>query len=206
MTSSVEQLLMLAHGGDTEPLGRLLERYRNYLNLLAAGQLHARLQVRTSASDIVQDTFLQVHRAFPQFRGQTVAEFVGWLRQILASQLAHALEKHVHAEKRDVRREVSFEAIAASLDRSTIRLENVLANESASPSSVAQRHEHAVLLAEVLATLPGDYRQVLVLRNLEGLSFKEVAERFGRSVGAVRMLWFRAIRQLREKLTEKGLI
>ena len=206
MQSSAEQLLLLARGGDTEPLGRLLERYRNYLKILAAGQLHARLRVRVNASDVVQETFLHAYQAFHQFRGETVAEFVGWLRQILGSQLAHQAERHIVAGKRDVRREISLAEIAASLDRSTIRLEGVLADKAPSPSSVAQRHEHAVLLANQLAELHDDHRRVLILRNLEGLSFKEIAEQFDRSAGAVRMLWFRAIRQLREQLADKGLI
>jgi RNA polymerase sigma-70 factor (ECF subfamily) len=45
--------------------------------------------------------------------------------------------------------------------------------------------------------LSNDYREVLVLRNLQGLPFEEVATRIGRSVGATRMLWLRAIEKLR---------
>ena len=57
--------------------------------------------------------------------------------------------------------------------------------------------EQEVLLADVLAKLPEDYREVIILRNLEGLSHEEVAARMGRTVGAVRMLWVRALAQLR---------
>jgi RNA polymerase sigma-70 factor (ECF subfamily) len=60
------------------------------------------------------------------------------------------------------------------------------------------------MLANYLAKLPPDYRQVLVLRHCEGLAFKEVAERMGRSAGAVRMLWLRAISQIRENLGAGG--
>lgn len=204
--STAEQMLALAQRDGADALGELLERYRNYLKILAASQINSRLQRRVSASDVVQETFLQAHRAFGQFRGKTAPEFLGWLRQILANQFAHLLEKHVHAAKRDVRREVSLDAIGASLDRSTARLEGVLADKGPSPSSAAQRHEHVIMLANELADLPEDYRQVLMLRNLEGLSFLEVAERLERSQGAVRMLWFRAIRKLREQLEAKDLI
>jgi RNA polymerase sigma-70 factor (ECF subfamily) len=54
-------------------------------------------------------------------------------------------------------------------------------------------------LAEVLARLPADYREVIILRNIEELPFKEVAERMGRGEGAVRMLWMRALTQLRQE-------
>jgi RNA polymerase sigma-70 factor (ECF subfamily) len=60
-----------------------------------------------------------------------------------------------------------------------------------------QDREEAVELADRLAQLPASYREVLVLRNLQGLPFDEVAERIGRSVGATRMLWLRAIEKLR---------
>jgi RNA polymerase sigma-70 factor (ECF subfamily) len=204
--SSAEQLLALAQRDGTDALGQLLELYRGYLKLLAASQIHVRLQARVSPSDIVQETFLQAHRAFDQFRGETAPEFFGWLRQLLASQVARLLERHVHAAKRDVRREISLDAIGASLARSSYQLEHGLADKHLSPGSAAQRHENAVFLANELANLPEDYRQVLILRNLEGLSFSQVAERLDRSPGAVRMLWFRAIQKLRGRLEEKGLI
>jgi len=59
-----------------------------------------------------------------------------------------------------------------------------------------------VRLADVLARLPEDYREVIVLRNLEGLSHEEAARRMGRGVGAVRMLWVRALARLRRELKE----
>jgi len=204
--STAEHLLALAQRDGPDALGQLLELYRNYLKILAASQINSRLQARVSASDVVQETFLQAHRAFDQFRGNTAPEFLGWLRQILAHQFAHLLEKHVYAAKRDVRREVSLDAIGTSLARSSLRLESVFADKNPSPGSVAQRHEHAIVLANELADLPEDYRQVLMLRNLEGMSFPDVAERLERSPGAVRMLWFRAIQKLRERLEAKGLI
>ena len=66
------------------------------------------------------------------------------------------------------------------------------------PSAAAARRERAVLLADALEGLPADYREVVILRNLEGLKFSEVAARMGRSSGAIRMLWARAIEQLSE--------
>ena len=65
-----------------------------------------------------------------------------------------------------------------------------------SGSSVATRREQCVLLADALERLPPDYREVIELRNLQHLPFEEVAERMGRSSGAVRMLLTRAIESL----------
>jgi hypothetical protein len=60
----------------------------------AASPIHVRLQVRVSPSDIVQETFLQAHRAFSQIRGETAPEFFGWLRQLLASQIVMNRTRH----------------------------------------------------------------------------------------------------------------
>ncbi len=200
-----EQLLAMAKTGSLDDLGRLLQLYRNYLKLLASTQMDQKLQARFSPSDVVQETFFEAHRDFRQFRGQTEPELLAWLRQILVHNLGRLVEKNVLAAKRDVRREVSLDRIAASLDRSTAGLHAVLADHVPSPSSDADHREHAVILADQLAQLPSDYRQVLVLRHLEGRPFKEVAQRMGRSPGAVRMLWLRAIGQLRQLLDARGL-
>jgi RNA polymerase sigma-70 factor (ECF subfamily) len=98
-------------------------------------------------------------------------------------------------------------AVRQSVERSTMRLESVIADRRApTPSSVFLQRERAVMLADELAAMPDDYREVLVLRNLEGLPFVEVAERMGRSAGAVRMLWLRAVEKLRQNLEANELI
>lgn len=186
-------------------LGQLLELYANYLRVLAASNIGRRLRARVSPSDVVQETFFEAHRDFAKFNGHTEREFMAWLRRILVNNLARLVERHLQADKRDVRREVSLQAVRKSVERSTMRLESVIADRRmASPSSLCIRQERAVLLANELAALPDDYRDVLVLRNLEGLSFGEVADRMGRSAGAVRMLWLRALENLRQNLRQIG--
>jgi len=199
------RLLSEAREGAPECLGRLLARYGNYLKLLVASQLDERLRARCSPSDVVQETYCDAHRDFSRFRGATEAEFLAWLRTILAHNMAREVEKHVLAAKRDVRREVSIDAIGAALERSAVQLGSVLGGHEPSPSSNAHRHEHAVLLADHLAELPPDYREVLILRHCEGLPFKEVARRMGRTAGAARMLWLRAIGQIRERFSAEDL-
>lgn len=202
--STREELLATAQNGAPESLGQLLELYRNYLGLLASAQIDRKLKVRCSPSDIVQETFLEAHRDFHQFSGRSEAEFLGWLRRILVNNLLRAFERHVTTQRRCVRREISLQEMGDSLDRSTARLEAVLADGQASVSSQLRRQESAMMLAEQLKKLAPDYREVLVLRHLQGLPFADVAEQMGRSPGAVRMLWLRAIAQLRERMSDRG--
>jgi RNA polymerase sigma-70 factor, ECF subfamily len=200
-----EQLLAEARGGRRESLGRALELNRTYLTLLARTQIDLHLQGRVDASDVVQETFLDACRDFDHFRGSTPGEWAAWLRKILIYNLARVVQRQVVAQKRSARREVSLDQHVAVMDRSSGRIEAALIGRSSSPSSQAQRSELAGRVADQLARLSSDYREVLVLRNLEGLPFPEVARRMGRSDGAVRILWVRAIDQLRQLLQAEEL-
>lgn len=195
--SGANAMIGRARLGSKSSLGSLLQQYRNYLAVLASMQIDKRLLPRVSPSDVVQETMLRAHKNFGQFRGTTEPELMAWLRQILVNNLAKFVEQHMLAARRDVRREVSIERIGAALEHSTIQLAQLVPAANKSPSMAVQQREEAVELADRLAQLPEDYREVLVLRNLQGLPFEDVAQRIDRSVGATRMLWLRAIEKLR---------
>ena len=192
-----DHLLRRVLDGSTDQLGRLLEVYRHYLSLLADSQLDRKVRARVSPSDIVQETMLEAHRDFGQFRGKSEGEFVGWLRQILDNNLARVIERHVLAGKRDIRRQVSMDQLKTSVERSTMNFGNVFAGREETPSVQCEQRERAVILADLMSELPEHYRQVLVLRNLNGLSFQEVAGQMERSEPATKMLWMRAVKKLR---------
>jgi RNA polymerase sigma-70 factor, ECF subfamily len=201
--NNAQQLLTQARAGAPECLGQLLQHYCNYFNLLVATHIDEKLQTRCSPSDIVQETYCEAHRDFEKFRGTTEPEFLAWLKTILVNNMAREVEKHVLAAKRDVRREISLDAMGETLERSALRLESVLADQGSSPSSNLNRYEHTIMLANHLAKLPSDYQKVLILRHCEGLPFKDIAQRMGRTTGAIRMLWLRAIGQIREQMSTK---
>jgi RNA polymerase sigma-70 factor (ECF subfamily) len=194
----VERLLDEARQGEPDVLGDLLQLYRNYLTILASTQLDRRLRRRMNPSDLVQDTMLAAHRDFVQFRGNSEREFLAWLRQILINCLHRAVDTHVKAKMRDVRREISIEQASTALDRTAVNLVQVLADRGPSPSAPVRQCERVVALADQLARLRPQYRDVIVLRNLQGLSFDEIAERMDRNAGSVRMLWLRAIEKFKQ--------
>lgn len=206
MPTNVVELIQHARSGSGESLGELLDRYRNYLKLLASSRIPHWVQGRAGSSDLVQEVCVQAHQSFGQFRGSSEGEFLAWLRTVLASRLNRLLEQHVGAEKRDVRREINLQDIANTLGRSSVRLEEFLIDKTPSPSSEIQRGELLVAMSNLLTELPEDYRQVILLRHIDGLSFTVVAERLQRSPGAARMLWFRAMDRLRELLSQRGFI
>jgi RNA polymerase sigma-70 factor (ECF subfamily) len=192
-----EQLLLRSRAGDGPALGQLLETYRPYLLLLARLQIGRRLRGKVDAADLVQETFLQAHRRFPHFAGTSEGELVSWLRQILATTTAGLLRSYLGRKCRDLRLE---HQLVLELDQSSRCLESGLHAKASSPSHQAARREQAVLLAAALDQLPAAYREVIILRHLEGMTFPEVAERMGRSLDSVKNLWARGLAQLRRSL------
>jgi RNA polymerase sigma-70 factor (ECF subfamily) len=180
---------------NTEP-GAALEGFRSYLLLLARVRLPALLRGKLDASDVVQQTLLEAHRAKDQFTGQTIAAQAAWLRQILAHNLANAVRDQGRA-RRDVARERSLQA---ELDQSAAHLENWLAAEQSSPSYQAERHERAVRLATALEGLPDTQREAVVLRHFHRYSLVQIAEQLHTTTAAVTGLLHRGLKNLREAL------
>jgi RNA polymerase sigma-70 factor (ECF subfamily) len=173
-----------------------VEHYRGYLLLRIRMQLGARLRTKLDDSDVVQQAILHAHERRAQFRGQTEGEWLAWLRAILANVLA-AAGRRFDAQARDPRRERSLEA---ELERSSSRLENLLAADQTSPSECVVRGEELVRLARALAGLPDDQRRVVELHYLKGMTVADVAEQIGRTRPAAVGLLFRGLKQLRELL------
>jgi RNA polymerase sigma-70 factor (ECF subfamily) len=194
---AVGRLLDLASAGDGPALGVLLQRYHNYLALLARVQLGRRIQGKVDVLDIVQDVSLEVHRKIGMFRGSSEGEFLAWLRQILGGILANQVRRYMGTKRRDVRLERD---LWEDLDRSSRSLGGQLVAAQSSPSAQASRREQAVFLADAIGGLPADYREVIILRQLEGLTFPQVAARMGRTEDSVKNLWARALARLRRSL------
>lgn len=191
-------MLQRALEGHSKELEELLGMYRGYLLALAVARMDPRLRPRCDASDIVQDTMLEAFRDFRQFRGQQESEFLGWIRQILAHNLACAVKQHLLVEKRDIRKEVATSMQAASNESRLEMRDHWFVDSAAGPSSIVQREEQLQSVLERITKLPSHYRDVLLLRHIEELSFEEVAQRLGKTSGAVRMIWLRALESLRE--------
>jgi RNA polymerase sigma-70 factor (ECF subfamily) len=187
-------LIERARVGERDAREQLLESYRNYLRLLAYTGMGEALKDKADPSDLVQETLLKAHANFLDFRGRNEAELAGWLRQILARNLIDLGRRYQATEARQVSRERSLEEL---LDQSSLALGRLIPGGGLSPSEHAQRRELSVVLADALADLSADHRNVIVLRSLEERSWEDVARKMGRSTGAVRVLWARALTRLR---------
>lgn len=174
----------------------IVAQYEPYLRMLARTQHRKAYQAKVGASDIVQQAMLQAVQGLDGFRGQTEAEFRGWLRQILARHLCH-LDRDMHRDKRDVRREQSMEK---KLAQSSLRLEGLLAADDPTPSKHVALGEQVLQVVSAVERLPEAQREAIRLHYLEGMKLSEVAERIDKSSGAVAGLLHRGMKALRQDL------
>lgn len=196
-SSSIHQLLEQAIKGDRDALGAILTRHRSYLKMLASTQIHNRLRGKADPSDLVQETCLEAHRQIDTFRGASDAEFTGWLRGILANLLAKHFRRYIGTQQRDIRLEQS---LAVELDQASGCFERGLVAKLDSPSQQLVENETMLQLATALEALPEDYRMVILLRNIQGLPFKEVADIMERTVDSVEKLWVRGLARLKQEM------
>src|SRR6516164_5262016 len=184
----------MAASGEWHP-----ERYRDLLCIWARQiQLDPRLRRRFDSSDLVQETLLKATQNLGQFEGGTEAELVKWLQEILHNAVTDAMRRD-RAQKRDVARE---EALAVVVNDSSARLQNWLVAPDSSPSQRAQREEQLLRVADALAKLPEDQRDVVILRDSLDTPIRTIAEQLGRSEKAIAGLLLRGRRKLRELLQE----
>ena len=184
--------------GGRPSLTKPLEHFREYLRLLARLQIDPRLRGKLDPSDLVQETLLKAHERRQQFRGQSDAELAGWLRQILANQLAEAM-RSFRRQQRNVDLEKSLES---ALEESSARIQRWLSLDHAGPGQQALRNEQLLQLGEALAQLPDDQRMALEMRHLQGLPVARISEEMGRTVPSVTGLLRRGMKRLRELLDD----
>ena len=181
---------------DAQPPSVDLEKYRDYLRLLARLEMDPRLQAKLDPSDLVQQTLLKAHQAVGQFRYHGEAEVAAWLRKILVNALIDAVRRFGTAG-----RDLNLER---SLEESASRLEAWLGADDSSPADRAERNELLLRLAGALDRLPPDQRTAVERKHLRGESLEAIAQGMGRSVTAVAGLLRRGISRLQLLLAEEG--
>jgi RNA polymerase sigma-70 factor (ECF subfamily) len=196
----VSRWIRAARTGEAKALDRLLGRYRGYLAFLARSGVDSTIGAKADPSDVAQDALLLAYEHFDQFRGTTEAEFVGWLRAIVARCLAMLVRRYRATAARDIARE---RAIEGTLDRSSLALRNLIPVSVTSPSQAAEARERCVILANALAELSEDGRRAIELRSIRQLAWEEVAAQLDRSAEASRKLWTRALKRLGEILERR---
>lgn len=191
----VNRLLAQAKDGSTSAIEELFAAYGDYLRSLASQRLGCKLGGRVSPSDLVQETLLAAWKDFSSFRGEDAPQFSVWLRTILLRKISAAVALHLNTSKRDLQRERHAVNLIGS---SVVHVTDGLQGREQTPSKIVSVGEDTRLIQLLLTKLPDEYRMVVQWRHIEGIQFNEIAARLGKTSGATRLVWLRAVRMLRE--------
>ena len=161
-------------------------------------QVGRRLRSKLDGDDLIQETFLNAHRAIGRFRGVSEEEFLAWLRGIMAHVLAGEIRRYHGTERRDPTLELARSRPISSDPRRGSS--TCWRRRRAAPASEWYATSAAVRLAEAMERLPPATREILLLRHFEDLGFPEIARRMERTLDSVKNLWFRALARLRREL------
>ncbi|MGH7169652.1 MAG: sigma-70 family RNA polymerase sigma factor [Gemmataceae bacterium] len=190
-----DELLRRAEHGDEHARQAVLVRHRERLKHMIAVHMDRRLAARVDPSDVIQEALLDAARGFDDYLRKRPLPFYPWLRQLAWERLIELHRRHLHSQKRSVKRE---QPLAPHLsDESAMQLaDRVLARQS-SPSQRAMKSELRSRIRAALDRLVERDRDVLVLRHLEQLSTRETAAVLGIREGAVKTRHLRALERLR---------
>jgi len=170
--------------GDKKAFDVLVLKYQNKLAKLVSGYLHDRAEVL----DVVQEAFIKAYRALPSFRGDSA--FYTWLYRIAINTAKNFL---VAQGRRPPDTDVDM-ADAVYLETSS----NL--KDTATPENVLLSDEVQKTVFEAIEELPDDLRTAVMLREIEGLSYEEIAQAMQCPIGTVRSRIFRAREVIQNKL------
>ena len=183
--SDSDEILEAARRGDMRAWEQIIRECRPYLLAVAVRALEVD-RPTGDCSSVVQGGLAKALQRIEQFRGHTRAELLGWLARIVSN---------LAVDRKQGRR---LAPIPVGSDGG-----NLVADSGSTPSEQAARRERAARVLNAIDRLPPDYREVIYLRVFENLSYDDIATRMKRTNEAVRWLWVRALRELRDELGEE---
>jgi RNA polymerase sigma-70 factor (ECF subfamily) len=186
-------LVALAQGGDESALNRLCNVYGARVLWIIRLRMGRELRSKLESIDVVQDVLMSALKDLGDFTYKTQGDFLRWLSRIAENRLRGHLQRF-HANKRDIRKEVRFDGYRPTAEDSVVAALNAVVTTT--PSAIMSKREDLDKLAKAIEALKPEYRQVIVLTKIEGLSYKEIGNRLDKSSEAVRKLVSRALEEL----------
>src|SRR5262249_12539023 len=186
--TSTYDLLDRLGKGDESAFTPLFEKYQKRLALLIHYKLSPELRRLTEVEDVLQETFLEAFRDIRQFRYEKPGRFLGWFSTIADHVIADTARFHGRQKRR---------AGDLARFRSAGNPDGPEPVDSATPSRLLAEKEKLLALIQRLDQLPEDYRRMILLAKVEGLSNAELAERLGRTRETAALLLHRAIKRFR---------
>ena len=191
--NKTRHLVTLAQDGDESALNRLCSVYGARILWIIRLRMGRELRSKLESIDIVQDVLMSALKDLGNFTYKTEGDFLRWLSKIAENRLRGHLQR-LHMNKRDIRKEVQLNGNRPTAEDSVVATLDAVVTTT--PSVIVSKREELDKLVKAIDALKPEYRQVIVLTKIEGLSYKEVGEKLGKSADAARMLFSRAMAEL----------
>jgi RNA polymerase sigma-70 factor (ECF subfamily) len=185
----VEDLVERAKAGERVAFARLVDEYQDKIH----GYVYRMLGDAEEAEDVAQETFLRAFQSLPSFRG--AASFHTWLYRI-ASNLS------IDVARRNRRQKDGAFSLDEPMESSDGDYDREIADEGAGPEQLTARREVQELVRRAIGDLPEKLRTVVVLYELQGESYEDIAEILGCPLGTVKSRLFNARAELKDKLEQ----
>lgn len=195
-----EDLLADARGGDDDAVNRLLEGHRGAVRRMIDLRMDPVLKRRVDASDIAQEVMIEANRRLRDYLRDPVIPFHLWLRQMAKDRLIDAHRRHRGAARRSMDREQPL--VAAASDQSSLDLAAQLRDSQLTPAAAAAWQELQRRFEAACAQLDESDQEIVFMRHFEHLSNSEAAAAIKLSPQAASMRYLRAMRKLRELLSD----
>ncbi len=185
-----QELVTMAKGGDDSALDQLCGIYAERVRRIVRFRMGPELRSQLESMDLVQEALIEAVKDLGDFTYSNNGDFLRWLSSIVENTIRDNVDR-IHAAKRDVRRQVSLDKMAARTDM--LHADAGLPVVTTTPSVVLSLREEFDRLERAMDRLKPQYREVLVMAKIEGLSCKEIAARQNKRPAAVAMSLSRAI-------------
>ena len=189
---------MRIRSGDRTAIDDLFARHRRELRQMVRLRFDQRLRSRVDESDVVQETEAEAFRRLADFLERQPMPFALWLRKTAQQRISNHRRDLLRAARRSVHREQAFP------DRSSMMIAAPFVGKSSPPGRRLAAREYERLVREAVGELSELDRELLLMRNVEGLSHGAIAQILELSQDAVRKRYGRALLKLRQLLVEKG--
>ena len=193
------ELIRRAQAGDRGAMEQLLARYQPRILALVRARLGRELRARVQSQDILTEVMVAIWQNLDSFNVEREGAFINWVSRLVENRICD--EARYHGAQRRTAQEIPLGPGGTE----TAGWEMALPSPDATPTQELLRRQQWERIEQCLDTLSADHREVILQRNLGGLSFREIGEQMGRSEDAARMLHKRAWPALSDCLARQRL-
>ena len=198
-SDNLNQLLQMARQGDRSAFDELFALHQAQLRSFVAMRLDHRVRLRVDVSDVVQDTQLEAYRRFNDYYDRQPMPFGIWLRKNAYERVLNVRRDHMVAKCRSMEREQRLDGSPSGL------LAKTIAHNLSTPSERVAKLEFHRQVTEVIEMLPDGDREILLMRNVDGLSHQQIAQVLDINATASRKRYARALMKLEKLLVQNGI-